>query len=429
MTRTNRIAVFVMGAVLASAIVAVPTMASAVLIGVAPIAYDDHYDVNEHQRLSVPAPGPLGNDSSPSGRPLTFLYVSGGGHGSVQFNPDTSFSFSPLSEHWSGDIPIIYRAYDGIFYSNTATITIHVVPVNDSPMAQQDAASGVEDTTLTVAAPGVLANDSDPKGDALTAEIVSGPPNGDVTLNADGSYVYRPDADWNGRDSFSYRVSDGALWSNTVDVVIDVAPVNDAPVGKPDAFSLPLNYRHDPESEDLLPNVLTNEIDIDSYGLTASLVSGPSHGTLTLSNNGYFDYRPTLGWWGTDTFTYMVSDGVLSSGPVTVTITVRAPGKVVSVGRPISPYLVRPGRDFLVYGTLSAWHRPGRTAVKLLCYRMEGGKWVLRKRADLDAARTKWGRYADHVKLPSRGRWRLVAEHTGTDFVVTRSAARYMWVR
>ena len=66
---------------------------------------------------------------------------------------------------------------------------------------------------LTVAAPGVLGNDSDPDGDPLTAVLVSGPSHGSLTLNANG-VLYTPAVDYAGADSFSYRASDGALTSN-----------------------------------------------------------------------------------------------------------------------------------------------------------------------------------------------------------------------
>jgi hypothetical protein len=83
----------------------------------------------------------------------------------------------------------------------------------DAPVAVDDTYTTMEDTALTVAAPGVLSNDSDPDGDALTASKVSDPSNGTVTLNSNGSLVYTPASNFNGTDSFTYRVSDGTLQS------------------------------------------------------------------------------------------------------------------------------------------------------------------------------------------------------------------------
>src|SRR5262249_42923098 len=78
--------------------------------------------------------------------------------------------------------------------SNIATVTITVTPVNDPPVANNDAYTTAEDTPLTVAAPGVLANDTDVDGNPLTAILVNGPSNGTLTLNPDGSFTYPPNA-------------------------------------------------------------------------------------------------------------------------------------------------------------------------------------------------------------------------------------------
>src|SRR5690606_41230992 len=80
-------------------------------------------------------------------------------------------------------------------------------------------------TTLfrsTVPAPGVLANDTDPNGDPLTAQLVDGPANGTLVLNPDGSFTYTPDTGFSGTDSFTYQASDGSALSNVATVTIDV---------------------------------------------------------------------------------------------------------------------------------------------------------------------------------------------------------------
>jgi Tol biopolymer transport system component len=101
--------------------------------------------------------------------------------------------------------------------------------------AAADAYATDEDTPLSIdAAAGVLGNDTDPDGDGLTAALVSGPAHGSLTLNADGSFRYMPDPDYNGADSFSYRATDGTLNSDPVTVAIEVRPVDDpAPLAGP----------------------------------------------------------------------------------------------------------------------------------------------------------------------------------------------------
>ncbi len=74
---------------------------------------------------------------------------------------------------------------------------------------------------MTIAAAGVLGNDSDVDGDSLTAVLVSGPAHGTLTLNADGSFTYTPDANYHGSDSFTYKANDGSLDSNVATVSLD----------------------------------------------------------------------------------------------------------------------------------------------------------------------------------------------------------------
>ena len=109
----------------------------------------------------------------------------------------------------------------------TDTATPDATPVNDAPVAVDDGYNVDEDATLNVAADGVLGNDGDADGDALTAALVSGPANGTLSLNADGSFSYTPDADFNGTDSFTYRANDGTVDGNLATVTITVDPAND----------------------------------------------------------------------------------------------------------------------------------------------------------------------------------------------------------
>ena len=101
---------------------------------------------------------------------------------------------------------------------------------NDAPEAVADSFATNEDIALVVPAPGVLANDTDPENDALSAAVVAGPSNGSLTFPGDGSFVYTPNTNFNGGDSFTYTAADGEWTSNVATVSITVNAVNDAPV-------------------------------------------------------------------------------------------------------------------------------------------------------------------------------------------------------
>ena len=88
-------------------------------------------------------------------------------------------------------------------------MTIAITPANKPPTAAADSYSTNEDTPLSVPARGVLANDSDPDGDALTAALAGNATSGSVSLNADGSFTYTPAANFNGTATFSYQARDG----------------------------------------------------------------------------------------------------------------------------------------------------------------------------------------------------------------------------
>jgi VCBS repeat-containing protein len=111
-------------------------------------------------------------------------------------------------------------------------VSVTVTGINGAPVSSDDAGYRVnEDSALTVAvAQGVLANDTDPDSNSLTAMLQSGPAHGTVDLAGNGSFLYTPAANYFGPDSFSYKANDGSVNGNLATVAIEVNPVNDAPV-------------------------------------------------------------------------------------------------------------------------------------------------------------------------------------------------------
>ncbi len=251
----------------------------------------------------------LANDSDADGDMLTAQLLQGPGTGTLVFSKDGNFVYTP-AEGFFGTDSFVYRAFDGTTWSAAATVTIVVPPPNQAPVALVDSYTIAEDGTLAVpAVQGVLANDTDPDGGTLTARLHSGPANGSLTFAADGSFSYRPNADWWGTDSFTYVARDGEDESAPMTVMLVVTPVNDAPRAVGESYTL----LEDGSLTISGPGVLGNDSDIDGDALTAMLVRGPANGTLTVNADGSFTYTPNADFFGNDSFIYAASDGTLAS--------------------------------------------------------------------------------------------------------------------
>jgi VCBS repeat-containing protein len=285
-----------------------------------PVAMNDHYSVAEDTPLTADAiGGVLRNDTDVEGNPLSAVLVDGPAHGTVTLNADGSFTYTPEA-NFNGADGFTYQANDGSADSTVAAVTITVDPVNDPPVAVSDSYSTATDAPLNVnAAAGVLANDTDVDGDSLAATLVAGPQHGTLTLNADGSFTYTPASGYAGADQFSYQASDGEADGNVVTVAITIGgDVNHPPVATDDSYSA----TQDQTLNVSAPGVLSNDTDAEGDPLTAAVVAGPQHGTLSLNADGSFSYTPNAGYTGADSFTYRANDGTADSNTATVSLTV-----------------------------------------------------------------------------------------------------------
>ena len=221
-----------------------------------------------------------------------------------------------------GFIPSGQKA-DGTASENLSDGLPHTPPVevaNTAPTANNDSFQTDQGSSLTVAAnQGVLINDSDDENDPLVAAVESNPSGGSLTLSDDGSFTYVPDAGFTGEDTFTYTANDGELSSNSATVSIDVFSANAAPVASADTYA-------STENETLFVSVengvLANDSDPDGDTLSASLANNVSDGQLVLNTDGAFTYTPNTDFVGTDSFTYTVSDGALTSSPAAVSISI-----------------------------------------------------------------------------------------------------------
>ncbi len=274
----------------------------------APVAVNDAFSGNEDTAV---VGGVLGNDTDVENASLTANLVSQPSHGTVVLNANGTFNYTPAHDY-AGSDSFTYKASDGESESAAAAVTITLNPINDPPIAAADTFAGNEDTVIQG---NVAANDSDVDGPAMAASVIAEPVHGALSLNADGSFTYTPAANFNGPDSFTYKMSDGTSESAPAAVSLVVNAVNDAPVAVADALA-------GTQGLALTGAVLGNDSDVDGDSLTAVLVAGPLNGSLTLNANGGVNYVANSGFTGSDSFTYKVSDGVSDSNVVTVTLTV-----------------------------------------------------------------------------------------------------------
>ena len=287
-------------------------------------AASDAYTINQGATLTVAAPGVLVNDANPSGGPVTAALASGPAHGTLTLNADGSFAYDPRPD-FSGADSFTYRMRSGAVLSNAATVTITVRP---RPVANPDVYTADQNTALTVpVATGVLANDVSGIGATLSAALRSGPAHGTVTLNADGSLTYTPQAAFAGTDTFTYTATDSAGTSAPATVTVTVvAPPLSPPVAANDAYSVDQDTVL---TVNAATGVLANDVSQSPALLTARVLIGPAHGTLILNADGSFTYTPTADYTGPDEFLYQAVDPN-GTAPAAVVINVRPAAPVLN---------------------------------------------------------------------------------------------------
>jgi len=205
------------------------------------------------------------------------------------------------------------------------TIDITVTPVNDAPDASDDTFTINEHSSAGTVVGTVTASDID-FGDSLAYRIIGGsgsgvfgidPATGEIIVVDPGSLVNETNPSFD----LSIEVEDTAGATDTAAISILLTNVNDPPVAADDRYTVDgfatLTIA--------VPGVLDNDVDPDADALTALLVSGPSHGTLSLDGDGSFEYTPIEGYVGNDSFTYLATDGLESSNVATVTLTMPLP--------------------------------------------------------------------------------------------------------
>jgi len=232
------------------------------------------------------------------------------GSGSLLDNLNGTWSYTPAADDETS-VSFSYTVSDGVL-TTAGSADLEITPVNDVPVASDDTVTVSEDVPYN-SVTSLLANDSDLDGDSLS--LVTGTfvtsQGGSMTFNADGSYSYTSATNFNGTDSVSYTVTDGVL-SDTGLLTLTVTAVNDAPGTAPvilAAVGEDSGARLISQAE-LLSN--SNDVDGDVLSATNLAITSGS-GTLLDNLNGTWSYTPAADDDTSVSFSYTVSDGVLTA--------------------------------------------------------------------------------------------------------------------
>lgn len=272
-------------------------------------------------------------DLANGGDTLTVVMTTGVDNGVTNLSSDKkSILFTP-DLHWTGTEVFTYLMKDSADQTATATFTVVVTPVNDSPAAVNDAVTIDEDHSVTV---DVLTNDSDPdlahEGDTLTIKSVSGVDNGSVIIAEDfKSLSFTPTANWTGSETFAYVIKDASNVEASANVTITVNPINDPPLAVNDTLSTN-------EDVPLVMNLLSNDTDVDlsfeGDNLVIVSTAGVEHGAVVVAGDKKsLTFTPATNWNGSEEFTYTINDKSGESSTATVYLTVAAQDDV-SVANP-----------------------------------------------------------------------------------------------
>ncbi|MEP6881167.1 MAG: Ig-like domain-containing protein, partial [Dokdonella sp.] len=272
-----------------------------------PLARDDAASVSSGSSISIDV---LANDNDPEGAALSLLSVSAPTSGTAVIAGNQVVYTSAAG--FSGVDTFRYTVSDGQGGTASALVTVTVAAqINHPPVIRDDSANVLFGQSVAV---NVLANDTDPDGDALSVVEVGTPSHGSVSLS--GNVVtYTAASGYSGPDSFTYKASDGRGAEGTATVRITVAmQPNQNPIANDDAATT--------TGAPVVINVLANDSDPDGDPLSLVNVTTPVNGGTVVVSGNAVTYSPPTGFVGTDRFSYTISDGRGGTATAIVSITV-----------------------------------------------------------------------------------------------------------
>ena len=264
-------------------------------------------NIDENETLTFSA-----SASNAEGDPVSFSLTDAPVGASIDSSSGV-FSWTPTEAQGPESYILNVNAASGDL-SKSEEITITVNEVNTDPVANAQSVSTDEDADLIIT---LTADDSDIPANTLTYSIVDDPSYGTVSLAGDKA-TYTPESNYNGADSFTFKVNDGMVDSAPATISITVDPVNDDPIAINDTASVK-------EDETLTISklgLLSNDSDVDGDLLTLTNVSNPVHGNVAIDGDNV-TFTPDVDYFGPASFDYTISDGSLTD-TATVVVTVNS---------------------------------------------------------------------------------------------------------
>ncbi|MBN1575077.1 MAG: tandem-95 repeat protein, partial [Chitinispirillaceae bacterium] len=238
--------------------------------------------------------------------PLRRIILKHPRHGTIQVSGDTCL-YIPHINYFGADT-FTFIANDGLLDSDPATVIVTIAAVNDTPVVMNMGVRTELNTpimiTLTV---------SDPDDSVFSFEIISGPAHGTIDSSGLPALEYRPRTGFKGADTIMCRSTDAQTCPSLPARIVILVGIENVP---PVAYSQLLTV-----AEDSAIVVTLQGSDAELSPLTVNIAGQPRHGTLSGSESLRL-YRPEGNFWGPDSFTFTVSDGMLVSEPATVRIIV-----------------------------------------------------------------------------------------------------------
>jgi VCBS repeat-containing protein len=266
---------------------------TAVNTNATPVAVNDSVSVAEDASVS----GDLRANDSGLEDGVVYSLSNPPANGNAVVDTSGGFQYTPNAD-FNGSDSFGYLVSDADGESDSATVSITVNAVNDTPVAAADSASVNEDSQVSG---DLSANDSGLVDGGIAYRLQSAPSNGSAQVQSNGRYTYTPASDFNGSDSFSYAVSDADGDEATATVSVTVNPVNDLPVAANDTATIRQGERADIA-------VLANDTGLGD-GVASISVTQPANGSVTVDSNDVVSYTPDTTFYGSESFSYTITDG------------------------------------------------------------------------------------------------------------------------